>query len=527
MMTLLLDHIWQSTLFAGGAGLLTLLLRRNGPGVRYGLWLAASLKFLLPFALLTALGHLFPVIRTPARAVPDLVLLNPVTRPFSEAAVATSAPHWGVMPLLLALWGAGTAALLIRWMLRWWQLQRVMHTARDQSFDLPVPVKKTRTVMEPGLVGVLKPMILLPEDIESRLSAAELRTALAHEICHLRRRDNLSSALHMLVEALFWFHPLVWWIGRRLNVEREHACDEQVLASGHVPQVYAETILKVCKFHTQSPLACVPGISGADLKKRMEMIMEDRISMRLNAAKKLLLAGCAALAIAAPITVGLLNAPIAIAQAGATTGTPAIPGSEALIRHQIEAWQKHEPDTSQMTPQLIQATETQRLGMQATIDAAGALKSLSFKGVDDNGWDAYGAQFEHDYLIWELGPLQDGKIAGIVLFKPIPREDNKPIPGAAAALRRLLEGALTGQYPLDVMSPGLQAAVKAQEKMTSMNTRALGKLKSLTFQRVSFRGFDVYEAVFEHGRAIWNVGPLVDGKLNAVFTRDVRVDTPH
>ena len=58
----------------------------------------------------------------------------------------------------------------------------------------------------------------------------------------------------MLVEALFWFYPMVWLIGARLIVERERACDESVLARGHDREVYAGGILKVCKFCLQSPL---------------------------------------------------------------------------------------------------------------------------------------------------------------------------------------------------------------------------------------------------------------------------------
>ena len=69
---------------------------------------------------------------------------------------------------------------------------------------------------------------------------------MAHEVCHVRRRDNLTAALHMLVEAAFWFHPLVWWLGARLVAERERACDEAVLRLGRRPEAYAEGILKVC-----------------------------------------------------------------------------------------------------------------------------------------------------------------------------------------------------------------------------------------------------------------------------------------
>src|SRR6185369_1686767 len=95
----------------------------------------------------------------------------------------------------------------------------------------------------------------------------------AHELCHVRYRDNLSAAIHMFVETVFWFHPLVWWIGKRLVDERERACDEEVLRQGNDPRAYAEGILNVCKLYVESPLACVSGITGADLKKRIQNIL--------------------------------------------------------------------------------------------------------------------------------------------------------------------------------------------------------------------------------------------------------------
>ena len=112
-------------------------------------------------------------------------------------------------------------------------------------------------------------------------------------MCHIRRRDNLAAALHMFVEAIFWFHPLVWWIGSRLIDERERACDEEVLRLGSEPQVYAEGILNVCKFYLESPLPCASGVTGSDLKKRIEAIMTNRIAHRLTTARKVLLASAA------------------------------------------------------------------------------------------------------------------------------------------------------------------------------------------------------------------------------------------
>lgn len=108
----------------------------------------------------------------------------------------------------------------------------------------------------------------------------------------------------MLVEAIFWFHPLVWWLGTRLVEERERACDEEVLL-GSQPQVYAESILKICEFCVGSPLACIAGVTGSDLKKRIANIMNRNIATKLNFGKKLLLSTLGVAAIALPIVFGL------------------------------------------------------------------------------------------------------------------------------------------------------------------------------------------------------------------------------
>src|SRR6195952_5108317 len=71
----------------------------------------------------------------------------------------------------------------------------------------------------------------------------------------------------MFVEALFWFHPLVWWIGKRMVEERERACDEEVLRMLGEPQPYAEGILNVCKLYTESVDLRVRGNRGGFKEK--------------------------------------------------------------------------------------------------------------------------------------------------------------------------------------------------------------------------------------------------------------------
>jgi bla regulator protein blaR1 len=127
----------------------------------------------------------------------------------------------------------------------------------------------------------------------------------------------------MLVEALFWFHPLVWWIGARLVEERERACDEAVFSEGHERQAYAEGILKVCEYCLEVPLLCVSGVSGSDLKKRIQRIMAGRTAHDLGWPRRLLVAIAGMAAITAPIGIGILHAPPVQAQSQpATAPTP-------------------------------------------------------------------------------------------------------------------------------------------------------------------------------------------------------------
>jgi beta-lactamase regulating signal transducer with metallopeptidase domain len=315
----LLDHLWQSTLFAGAIALLTLFFRRNGAAVRFWLWFAASVKFLVPFAGLVALGDYLSR-QFPTALPSSLLAIQPAAEKLSAPASLLVAPHvHDPMPLLLCIWMLGLAAIAMLRLLRWFSLRAVLANAQDAPgsnpisvWPMPVRIKTSASLLEPGLVGIVAPVVLLPQGLMARLSEQEQASILAHELSHLSRRDNVTAAIHMTVEALFWFYPPVWLIGARLIAERERACDEHVVASGHDPEVYAGGILKVCKFCIQSPLACAPGASGADLKQRVRRIMSAEAAMDIHALQGLLLAGTAALALALPVMAGFQNTPLVV-----------------------------------------------------------------------------------------------------------------------------------------------------------------------------------------------------------------------
>jgi uncharacterized protein (TIGR03435 family) len=313
-MTAVLNHLWQSTVFAAVAALIAIALRNNHARTRYWIWMAASLKFLIPFSLLVSIGN-----RVEWRSAPAIVAQPAVTfamdeisqpfAPIASSAAGASAPH-SVMPtVLMAIWIGGCAIVLISWFGRWRRVRSSLHRATPARLQFPIKVMSSPALIEPGIFGIFRPVLLLPEGIADRLTPAQLQSILAHELCHVRRRDNLAAAIHMLVEAIFWFHPLVWWIGARLIEERERACDEEVLRSGSEPGVYAESILQVCKFYLESPLECAAGVTGSDLKRRIESIMNARFGRGLTPARKLLLAAASIGAIAGPLIFGALTAP--------------------------------------------------------------------------------------------------------------------------------------------------------------------------------------------------------------------------
>jgi beta-lactamase regulating signal transducer with metallopeptidase domain len=289
--------------------------------LRFWLWFAASVKFLVPFAGLMALGDYLSR-QFPASVPSSLLAIQPAAEKLSVPARLLVAPHANggdPVPLLLGVWALGLGAIAMLRLLRWLRLRAVMASARDvplssplSVWPMPVRIKTSTSLLEPGLVGIVEPVVLLPQGLMGRLSEQERASILAHELSHFSRRDNVTAAIHMTVEALFWFYPPVWLIGARLIAERERACDENVVASGHDPEIYAGGILKVCKFCIQSPLACASGASGADLKQRVRQIMSAEAVADLHAVQRLLLAGTAALALAVPVMAGFQNTPLAV-----------------------------------------------------------------------------------------------------------------------------------------------------------------------------------------------------------------------
>jgi bla regulator protein blaR1 len=317
----LLDHLWQSTLFVFAVWLATCIFRRNAARIRCWLWTAASAKFLVPLSILMSVGERFHWGTAPEAMQPAVsFVMGPVltpsgsgTLPGTLGAQAFSAWPW----LLMTAWALGTMVVLISWWRPWLVIREAVRHATPLTLDercdsTGLTVMSSPLMPEPGVVGFWRPRLVLPERTVERLTPAQLRTVIVHERCHIRCGDNLAAALHMAVEAIFWWHPAVWWIERRLVAERERACDEAVLHAGSLPRDYAEAILEVCRQAVGARLACVTGVGGSNLRVRVEAIMRNETGCPMTRVRQLALAAAIVASVVVPVIGGALAAQSAL-----------------------------------------------------------------------------------------------------------------------------------------------------------------------------------------------------------------------
>jgi uncharacterized protein (TIGR03435 family) len=296
-----MNHLWQSSAFAILAALLAFVLRRSPAKVRYWIWLSASLKFLVPMTLLVSVGTLLP--HPAPRVVPVTRTVLKIAEPFTPV-VYSPAPAQNQVNWIAILWTLGFFAIVLVRCRSWLRIRAALRTAMPVELPIPIRAIVAQHATEPGIVGFFRPVLVLPPALLDHLNAQQLSAVLAHEMCHVRRRDNLFAAIHMLVEAIFWFNPLVWWIGSRLVAERERACDEEVLRTGCEPADYVEGILQVCRLYRASPLPCVSGVTGADVKKRLRTILSGTIARDWTVKQKVALATAGLAILAVPVMIG-------------------------------------------------------------------------------------------------------------------------------------------------------------------------------------------------------------------------------
>lgn len=147
----------------------------------------------------------------------------------------------------------------------------------------------------PVVIGVLKPMVILPAAVLTQMTPAQIEAVLAHELAHIRRFDPWLMIFQRSAETVLFFHPMLWLISRLASIEREHACDDLALKAGAQPSHYAEAILHILKCqaqgHARRPSFAAAALSMAQspakaLEHRLARLFGQRIPNPLRLTRK-------------------------------------------------------------------------------------------------------------------------------------------------------------------------------------------------------------------------------------------------
>jgi len=262
----LVHFLWEGAALA----LLLLLFTRTSARVRYTA--ACAALFAMPVAFGMTLYRFWQdavpavfVRFAPGQGIPAPVPLGPDS-PWSAP---SSLWTW-----LVPVWMAGVVIFYLRSLGGWFAARRLVHTgvvAPSAEWDSRFAALRTRVgvtravrLMEsclsevPVVIGYFRPVILLPLGLASGLNTEQVEALLIHELAHVRRHDYLVNLLQSAIEGLLFYHPAVWWVSHVIRTEREHCCDDAVVAVRGDARGYAGALAAL---ETLRAPAWSPGVS--------------------------------------------------------------------------------------------------------------------------------------------------------------------------------------------------------------------------------------------------------------------------
>jgi beta-lactamase regulating signal transducer with metallopeptidase domain len=295
MPNLALECAVRAALIAMGTAAALRLLRVGSAAARHAAWAGVViLMMLLP--VWTAWGpkafwRVLPAIAPPAsgsRAMLHVVAVSEPPLPGVQTIPALpQAPGPAWWTILASVYAFGVCVLLARLVIGTARARRLVRRAADSGGRLT-----SDACAAPVTVGWLTPTIILPAGWQ-RWPQAQLDAVLAHEGEHARRRDPLVQSLALLNRAIFWFHPLAWWLERRLSALAEEACDDAVLARGCDPFTYSEYLLEMARSVVRAGARVkILGMAmpGSCLPRRIRQILEGRPAQRISRLRMVFLA---------------------------------------------------------------------------------------------------------------------------------------------------------------------------------------------------------------------------------------------
>ena len=375
----LLQFVWQGAAIAAVTAVALAILRRSAADVRY-IVASIGLSLMLTLPIVTGV-QTFQSLSAEARprsspAAPAAVDVRlkadaataghpevkpqPDFRGKAEAenrgvvasafrrTIATVQPD-GLIPLLMLIWAAGVTVLSLRLLTGWLWIQRMRthrvspvetswermaaRLARQLHIGRAVTLLDSALVDVPTVIGWLKPVVLLPASALGALTPLQVEAILAHELAHIRRHDYLVNLMQTVVETLLFYHPAVWWLSRRIRIERENCCDDLAVSLCGDPIAYANALADLESLRSTIPPfrrleRVAMAATGGSLLLRVRRLLGAPSSHA--GARPAWLAGSAALVLAGGIALGAtdLGGTETASQAQPAVAVPVAPAAQ-------------------------------------------------------------------------------------------------------------------------------------------------------------------------------------------------------
>ncbi|MBV8222424.1 MAG: HEAT repeat domain-containing protein [Candidatus Eremiobacteraeota bacterium] len=326
----ILNSLWEALALALLAWLVLRLVPRANASLRYGLWCVALAAVLL-----------LPVVALHAGA-------GAPAGGGSGADPAVAMPQ-RFAQFLFALWYVVATVLVLRLIVSYVRLQELKASARPLSPLYQLRVRRwlresggTRgcrlcvsdKVPMPVAIGLLDPVIVLPERLLDQLSEDELDQVGLHEVAHLQRWDDYTNVFQKVAEALCFFNPAVYLIGRQLTLEREIACDDRVIAATGRPLTYAACLTRLVEA-TALTRQALPALAALTTRRQFAIRIERLLDTKRGSLP--LASGFAALAacvtMLAAVALASRVGPLVSVMPDSTHSRSFETGSIALSRH--------------------------------------------------------------------------------------------------------------------------------------------------------------------------------------------------
>lgn len=319
-------EFWQVTVLAAAVGLIVKLSCRNRPHLAYVFWILVLLKCLTPpiWSSPTGIFSWAQLRVTQPELVSQKNTIH-IPKPFFENQKSTTVRYESTMPesqlpiasqtnvsanaidkpirswrvdfswqyVSATAWLIGAVGLAATVFLKWLGYCRTIKNSAipvDESVKvlfanlfLRLGLRRkyslvlTSKAIGPAVFGVFRPVVVIPQSVIVGKTPQQIEPILAHELVHIRRGDTVWGFLQVVVEIIWWFHPLVWWANRQICRERERCCDEEVVAGLlYKPAVYARCLLEVLEIERNwRPILAIPGVRSVEItSKRLEDIMK-------------------------------------------------------------------------------------------------------------------------------------------------------------------------------------------------------------------------------------------------------------